>query len=171
MANLIKFQTKWIADDGTIFYEWSEWEYIDTYEAIREEEDDSGLDEGTNRYINDCQGLYVRYYRVERDSIIYSIPEDVITIIDRNTNTNYPEGVRQAWQDEVTRDELLNYYDKEDYVKATKDFLGIDIGAKKRADKADYAQESRFNQLKALQSKPSVRQRESVDQGEEESQG
>ena len=152
MSNLLKIQYRWVAKDGHVFYEWQEHEYIDSYEGIAPVEFEGGLDSGVFDIENECDPLYSRFYRVKVNDFIYSIPEKVIVLIDKHTNTDYPKGTKKAWQDKVMHDELLYYYPKEDYVKAGKDFLGIDISAKKRSDKADYAQEARFNRLKKLQS-------------------
>jgi|GEM_PF-3970306 len=76
-------------------------------------------------------------YRVRIDGVFYEIPEEYIIEIDSKTNTGVTgESYKQKWERDTQKDSVAT---DGDYVKATKETLGIDISPKAGPDKADYA--------------------------------
>lgn len=115
--------------DGVTFNTSQEWEVYDSYTGLYQPGDDE-----TQSY----ELLYRFVY--PKDDKIYTVPEWVVVIIDKHTTNNRVETTqKEKWDKKVTRDQITTIYDKEDYVKAAKEFMGLDIAAKKRMDQADYA--------------------------------
>lgn len=138
MANIIRF----VADYNTdydFFYEGQEYEYYDKYW-------------GLNTPMEECCNPMSWIYRIINTSALTgfdNIPEEyVIELNEYTEESNHDAHSRKSreeqWGDTVTTDEITKYYEVEDYVKAAKEFLGIDISAKDREDQCDYAYEINY---------------------------
>ena len=103
-----------------------------------------------------CNINPMKIYRVKIDDLMHHIPEIFVVPLsmpnekDRLSHTE--GGFEQNWVNYVTTDEIERL-GRNDYVKAAKEFLKIDISAKKRIDQADYSREGRYHQIqRAIQS-------------------
>ncbi len=121
--------------DGVWFNVSQEYEIYDSYNGIA---DDKCVDCEPEI---DFKQSWVKFYRFinPEDQKIYTVQEKAVTIIEQHTNTQVETSVQQDWDEKVTTDQIKTIYKKEDYVKAAKEFRGINIAAKERQDKADYA--------------------------------
>lgn len=128
--DILRFQGDY-TNKGTTFNSGQEWEVLDSYEAMYDKDP-----------CDDCPPAITRFYRFiyPIDGITYTAPESIVVIIPQHTTNNRtPTTQEEKWKTKVTRDQIKLLYDKEDYVRAAKEFHGIDIGAKKREDQADYS--------------------------------
>lgn len=126
--SIVRFQTSY-TDQGVTFNAGQEWEMIDMYTGLLDDPCD------------DCPPKLTKFYRFKYpvDDKIYTAPETVVVIIDKHTTNNRTATTQQEkWDAKVTRDQIAVIYDKEDYVKAAEEFMGLNIAAKKRQDQADY---------------------------------
>ena len=127
--SIVRFQGSY-TNNGVTFNEGQEWEVLDSYEALHRKDG-----------CNDCPALITRFYRFKyKDGKTYTVPEYMVVIIEEHTTNNRTETTQEEkWKRKVTRDQITTLYEKEDYVKAAKEFMGINIAAKERQDQADYA--------------------------------
>jgi hypothetical protein len=115
--------------DGVTFNTSQEWEMYDSYTGIWQPGGDDTQE-------------YVLFYRFiyPKDGKTYTVPEWIVVVIDEHTTNNRVETTqKEKWDKKVTRDQIKSLYGKEDYVKAAKEFMGINIAAKQRQEQTDYA--------------------------------
>jgi hypothetical protein len=125
--SIVRFQASY-TNQGVTFSPGQEWEMVDKYESLLKDP------------CSDCPPKITMFYRFKYiDDKIYTAPEDVVVIIDNHTSNNRTLTTQEEkWDRKVTRDQIKLIYEKEDYVRAAKEFQGIDIAAKERQDQADY---------------------------------
>lgn len=139
-GDFIRLTGNYETPDGYLFQSGQELEFMDKYAA---------------EISDTCENPYDQefWYRVMVNSIIHKIPSTHIVEINRHTSGNNINSfnTRKTWHERVTEDAIQFHYDgKKDFVKAAKEFLGVDISAKKRADQADYAYEGLFKRISEI---------------------
>ncbi len=101
----------------------------------------------------DCKGLrrqyshlYIKFYIVVIDGTSYYLPDDMIAKIDFVETADTDMTTRkEKYEAEMMTDA---YVTDGDYVKAAKKLFGINIGAKKSNDQADYAHNDIIDNMK-----------------------
>lgn len=81
------------------------------------------------------------YQYTLNDGYVVSDTYVMETNVYTNTGTD-GESYQEKWGKYITEDEAMKRMGKNDYVKAAKDYLGVDIKPHDTADKADYANQS-----------------------------
>lgn len=125
-TKIIRFNADFKVDKK--LFQWGqEWEYHDKYTGSY-----------TEPGCNGCEKIGI-IYRIKIDEIYYLIPEIyVVEGYALNTVNVNQFNTTNTWGKKVTQD-MIEVLGENDYVKAAKTYLGKNIAAKKRLDKADYA--------------------------------
>jgi len=128
--NMIRFNADFEVNHK--LFQWGqEWEYDTKYTGSYE--------------LPDCPDPCTKIgtiYRIVIDSVNYDIPEIYVVEGTALNSVNINQfNTTDTWGKKVTQDAIEHYDDSNDFVKAAKQYLGKSIGAKPRADQADYASE------------------------------
>ena len=122
------------------FIEGQQYEYTST---IMDEESDCFDCKGLHRKYSH---LYVKFYLVVIGGTTYYLPQDMIAKIDFVETASTDMSTRK---EKYEKEGMTDAYVKDgDYVKAAKRLFGINIGAKKKNDQADYAHNDIIDNMK-----------------------
>jgi|SRR3990172_2599126 len=80
----------------------------------------------------------MKHYRVAVDGLAYYIPEDVCVVLDASESITEGQENKTKYYEDKLYETPITENGKTDIVKASKQYLGINIAAKERMDKADH---------------------------------
>jgi hypothetical protein len=127
---IVRILSNYVSNEK-LFYANEEYDMYDRYKTLLTEE----IAETLDIPYEENKHLYI--YRIRIDATFYPIPESSCVMIEKHTNTETKEmSYKEKWDNETHEDELAK---DGDYVKASKNALGIDISPYDTPDKCDYA--------------------------------